>query len=351
MRHFAKEAASLGALLMMGFLFPGSRAASGAQAVSPYIDAHTHFDEQDPRGSVRAAIRALPGENAAKVYLLIPPDNVNPSGGLDAKGILAAAKKYPAKLGVLGGGETLNSMIQQSVKSGDAGPAVQKKFRERAEELVHMGAAGFGEMAAEHFAGGTPYQYAPADHPLFLLLADIAAQYDVPIDIHMEAVPQAMPLPADLKSPPNAPRLHENISAFERLLTHDPRAKIIWAHLGSDGTGYRTPDLCRRLLGKHPNLYMELKLDPKAPGKNFPLTGDNKIKPEWLKLFRDFPDRFIIGSDQHYPEPNGPQQRWEEVVLLFNQLPADLRKKIGMENVLHIYDAKPGGSLTSAAKQ
>ncbi len=306
-------------------------------AVSPYIDAHTHFDEQDPEGSVRAIMQASPRENMVKTYLLIPPDTVSPRGAMDAAGILAAAKRYPGRLAVLAGGETLNSMIQQAVRSGDAGAAIRTQFRKRAEELLRRGAAGFGEMAAEHFAGGTPYQFAPPDHPLFLLLADIAARHDVPIDLHMEAVPRAMALPTDLKSPPNPPQLHENIPAFERLLAHNPRAKIIWAHLGSDGTGYRTPDLCRRLLQKHSNLYMEIKLDPKAPGKNFLMAGD-KIKPEWLTLFEDFPDRFIIGSDQHYPEPAGPA-RWEQVVLLFNQLPSDLRRSIGTENVAHIYDA------------
>jgi predicted TIM-barrel fold metal-dependent hydrolase len=316
---------------------PPSAGHHAVPAVSPYIDAHTHFDEHDPEGSVRAVIQAFSQENMVKTYLLIPPDTVSPSGAANAAAILAAAKRYPGKLGVLAGGETLNAMIQQSVRSGDRSAAIQSKFRERAEELLRLGAAGFGEMAAEHFAGGTPYQFAPPDHPLFLLLADIAAQHDVPIDLHMEAVPRAMPLPRDLKSPPNPPQLHENISAFERLLGHNPRAKIIWAHLGSDGTGYRTPDLCRRLLQKHSNLYMEIKLDPKAPGKNF-LMSSGKVKPEWLKLFEDFPDRFIIGSDQHYPEPNGPQ-RWEEAVLLFNQLPANLRKRIGTENAAHIYDA------------
>ena len=306
-------------------------------AVSPYIDAHTHFDENDPEGSVRAIIQASPRENMVKTYLLIPPDTESPRGAMDAAGILAAAKSYPDRLAVLAGGETLNSMIQESVRSGDAGAAIQTKFRQRAEDLLHMGAAGFGEMAAEHFAGGTPYQFAPPDHPLFLLLADIAARHDVPIDLHMEAVPRAMALPPDLTSPPNPAQLHENIPAFERLLAHNSRAKIIWAHLGSDGTGFRTPDLCRRLLQKHSNLYMEIKLDPKAPGKNFLLDG-GKIKQEWLKLFEDFPDRFIIGSDQHYPEPSGPP-RWQQVVLLFNQLPAGLRKSIGTENVAHIYDA------------
>ena len=33
-----------------------------------------------------------------------------------------------------------------------------------------------------------------------------------------------------------------------------------------------------------------------------------------MQLLRDFPDRFVIGSGQHYPPPaNGPQ-RWERAV-------------------------------------
>ena len=142
--------------------------------------------------------------------------------------------------------------------------------------------------------------------------------------------------------------LHANIAAFERLLAHNPRAKIIWAHAGADGTGYRTTDLCRRLLQTHSNLYMEIKTDPQVPGMNYPLA-DGKIKPEWLSLFTDFPDRFIMGSDQHYPEPRGSEQRWQELVLLFNQLPSDVRRKIGTENIAHIY-GKSVASYLSAAK-
>ncbi len=53
----------------------------------------------------------------------------------------------------------------------------------------------------------------------------------------------------------------------------------------------------------------------------------------------DFPNWiYILGSDQTYPEPKGPDQRWQEVVLLFNQLPGSLREKIGTQNISHIYD-------------
>ena len=114
-------------------------------AVSPYIDAHTHFDERDPEGSIRAIMRAFPRQNMVRACLLISPDTTSPSGTADAAGILAAAKSFPGKLAVLAGGEILNSMIQQSVRSGDTGAAIQRKFRERAEELLRMGQPDLGK--------------------------------------------------------------------------------------------------------------------------------------------------------------------------------------------------------------
>jgi predicted TIM-barrel fold metal-dependent hydrolase len=113
----------------------------------------------------------------------------------------------------------------------------------------------------------------------------------------------------------------------------------VWAHGGCDYTGDRTPQLMRRLLQAHPNLYMEIKIDPLNPGLNSPLEGGatGRLKPEWLKLFQDFSDRFVIGSDQHYPMPEGQPQRWQAAITMFNQLPSDLRRKIGVENVRRIY--------------
>lgn len=320
----------------------GSSASQRAvAALSPYIDVHTHLDETNVDGSMQSAIDSMPVENLAKIIFMPSPFTLADANRFDVERLAPAAKKYPGKIAVLGGGGTLNPMIIEAARTGDAGPEVQEKFKERAEAILAAGAVGFGEMAAEHFPSSTPYEYAPPDHPLFLLLADIAVQHDVPISIHMEAVPQDLDLAAPLKSPPNPLRLHANIAAFERLLSHNPRAKIIWAHLGWDTTGERAPALMRRLLEAHPNLFMEIKLDPLDPEKNSPLTnGDlGQIKPEWLKLLTDFRDRFVIGTDQHYPPGSGPQ-RWQAAVLLFNQLPAPLRQKIGTENAIRIYHLK-----------
>lgn len=309
-------------------------------AVSPYIDTHLHIDQHDPQGSVQSLLRGMSGLNIARAFILMEPFAPENPERWEAELLLPISKKYPDRLGVLGGGGSLNGMIQESVRTGDSGPEVQRKFKEQAEKLLREGVAGFGELTTEHFSlPSSPlheYEYAPADHPLLLLLADIAAQHNMPINLHIEAVPRNMPSPAGLK-PPNPPQLHENIAPLERLLQHNRRAKIIWAHAGSDNTGYRTPDLCRRLLKSNPNLYMEIKADPASPGKNFPMA-DGKIKPEWLKLYQDFPDRFIIGSDQHYgPGSTLNLARAQTTVLLLNQLPSSLREKIGMQNALHIF--------------
>lgn len=260
----------------------------------------------------------------------------------DCEVLLDAEKDHRDKFAFLGGGGTLNVMIQQAVQSGNVSPEMKKEFKDRAEAIMREGASGFGEMTTEHFAMNARgfYEYAPNDHPLLEMLMDISAEHSgAPISLHMEAVPEAMPLPAGLNSPPNPPQLHANIAAFERLLAHNPRGRIVWAHEGWDNTGGRTVELSRRLLKAHPNLYMELKIDPAAPGKNTVLTngGSGTIKPEWLKLFKDFPDRFVIGSDRVYPEPKTSLQHWESSVVLLNQLPPELRKKIAFENAEKLY--------------
>jgi len=53
---------------------------------------------------------------------------------------------------------------------------------------------------------------------------------------------------------PNPASLHENITAFRRLLDHNPRARIVWVHAGWDLTGERTVALMRSLLEAHRNL-------------------------------------------------------------------------------------------------
>jgi len=299
-----------------------------------FIDMRTHPDPKDARASVRAALETMRTENAGIVVLMPPPFTFADTGRFEAEEFLRLAREAPDRLVVFGGGGSLNPMIQESVRTGEVGAAVRARFRRTAEDLLRSGAAGFGELSVEHFVGATAYQSAPADHPLFLLLADIAAEHGVPIVLHMEAIPHDMPLPAPLQSPPNAAQLRGNIDAFGRLLAHNRGAPILWAHAGWDNSGYRTPELCRTLLRANTNLYMDLKVDPAHPGLQ-PLQSagaSGAIRPEWLALLREFPDRFVVGTDQHYPVPATGPQRWQAISRFLALLPDDLRAHIAREN-------------------
>lgn len=321
--------------------FVSGNAQSPVAATSAYIDLHTHLDPPDVDGAIAALFAAMPGENLRLAVFMPSPFVADSPGRFEAEVLAPLAKRYPGRVAFLGGGGSLNPMLQQAVASGDAGPEVQARFRARAEQIIALGASGFGEIATEHFPTSTPYESVPPDHPLMLILADVAAEHDVPISMHMEALPESIAAPADLSLP--VTRLPADIPGLERLLAHDRRAKIVWAHMGWDLTGYRTPALARRLFEAHSNLYMELKVDPVTVGKNSPLAdgGSGTIKPEWLELIADFPDRFVIGTDNHYPMPAEGPQRWQSDILLLNQLPEGVRRQVASGNAIRLYHLAP----------
>lgn len=317
-----------------------------------YIDTHNHLVGRRINGEFNFSRQAgIALENmdqlGVKLNLLMPmPQAPGQKLELKMEDLLPVVRQNPDRFGVLGGGGTLNVMIQQAVKEGEVTPAMEKAFDARAFELVQKGAAGFGEMTTEHFSMNDhhPYETAPPDHPLFLRLADLAAKYDLPIDLHMEAIEREMTILPRLKSPLNPTTLKPNIEGFERLLAHNRRAKIIWVHLGWDNTGQRTVELTRRLLTKHPNLYLSIRLasgmkERKVDSPSFPLDKKGRLKADWLKLFQDFPDHFLLGSDEIIKPSNDHPSAGsiKATVSLLDQLPPDLRKAIGYENGYRIY--------------
>jgi len=331
-------------------------ATSGATAQAansiPWIDVHNHLlsgPQRDFSGAVRAALTVMDQIGIRKMIVMSPPRNVPHD---DFGALVAALQPQTARFAFLGGGESLNVMLQEAGTQTAVSTSLKRQFKQKAEEILRQGAAGFGEMTAHHLSlhgEDHPYESVPADHPLLLLLADIAAEHDVPIDIHFDVVTKDLPVPDWLATANNPKVLHANLAAFERLLDHNPKAKICWAHVGSDNTGHWTTDLSRRLLQKHPNLYMSLRLGPGHVIENFPLTPARQIKPEWLQLLQDFPTRFVIGSDNFIAAPSFqggntanllvqrvPVTR-EWIPIFLRNLPPDLACKIATDNALALY--------------
>ena len=336
---------------------PAGPAAEGSGAV-PWIDVHDHLlagRGHDFDGAAEAALAVMDQIGIRQMILMPPPQN---SVRFDLGAFITALASHPGRFAFLGGEESLNVMLQQAADQTSVSDDLRKQFTEKAEELLGQGASGFGEMAAHHLSlhgADHPYESVPADHPLLLLLADIAARHDVPIDLHFDVVTKDIPAPAALNSPNNPKTLRANLAAFERLLDHNPKARICWAHAGSDNTGHWTAALTRRMLQKHPNLYMSLRLGPGYAPENFPLTPDWSLKPDWYRLFKDFPTRFMIGGDNFFASASFkgsgtaaelakrvPITRTTTPALL-KALPAELARKLAYENAVAFYKlSQPG---------
>ncbi|MBT6341580.1 MAG: amidohydrolase family protein [Desulfobacula sp.] len=315
-----------------------------------FIDTHNHLHGGRDGHYMAGAGLALKKMNQlgiSKMIIMPPPGSPGHRGVVDINNLIPVIRSYPQRFALMGGGGDLNVMIMKAKLSRKVAPNLKKRFKKKALELIKKGVVGFGELTAEHFSFSKthPYESVAPDHELFLLLADIAGERGLPIDFHMEAVAEDIPFPKSKflnRSYHNPDRLKANLPGFERLISHNRNAKIIWAHAGWCNTGYRTATLCRRLLADHPNLYMSLKLSPEGKKENRILeAGKNTIKQEWLSLFQAFPDRFIIGTDQFYGPPGSKQigpQKTEAMSHLISLLPKELKHHICVENVKHIFN-------------
>ena len=292
--------------------------------------------EKDDAGSARFEI-VLPPPFPASDYV----------GAYDYPSYQVAVKKRATRMAFLGGGGgTLNPMIQEATKAGGVSADLERRFQTTASQIIAAGALGFGEMTAEHLSlnPNHPYLTAPPDHALFLLLADLAASANVPIDLHMIPIPRDQPMfpPVAQVSPNNPKTLNENVSRFERLLAHNPSARIVWAHGGDVFTGCGDPLLAQRLLAAHPNLYLQLKADTNSPAQTLVRQG-GAIDAMWLAVIRAFPDRIVLGGDNFWEAPGAlvPFQMVQNNLSTFrslvDQLPADVACRVAADNAVRIY--------------
>lgn len=317
------------------------------------IDVHDHLSgwlyKESGNGYEKAAeiaIKIMDKLKVSKMILMPTPQTINQENLHTINDYLGVIKKYPDRFILLGGGGTLNVMIQQALKDDKVTEEMKTNFTNKAKELLSKGIKGFGEMTAEHLSmnPGHPYISAPPDHPLFLLLADIAAEANVPIDLHMEALQTDMTTPARLKSfPNNPPTLKQNISQFEKLLMHNRKTKIIWDHSGWDNTGQWTTELTERLLKAHPNLYLSIRVVKKnIPSR--PTDENNRIKEDWAKLINTYPDRFMLGSDEFFlPTEKGEHASGESIdytIGFLKELSPEIRELVSYKNAEKIFNLK-----------
>jgi len=284
-----------------------------------------------------------------KAIVMPPPQAPQQKGGYGYWDLLPALEGSRGRLVLGAGGGVLNPLIAATDPSNVSDTTYDLFFQE-ATQIAKSGAKVFGEMTAMHLCLNPKHHYeaSPADHPLFLALADVAAEFNIPIDLHMEAVKDNVALPQRLAEAcaENPEVLPATIPGLERLLEHNRAAKIVWQHIGWDNTGEMTPELLRGLLKKHANLFLAIKGTPTPKQFAQPNRIHNDqgvILPEWVTLIEEFSERIVVGADEFarasnaqggYRKPPFFEQTWKAI----QSLPPELRQKVGRDNAARIYN-------------
>ncbi len=151
-----------------------------------------------------------------------------------------------------------------------------------------------GEFEARHYPSSTNNRdvHMPVDSTAFEVVFQASNDTGIPFLIHHEAEDELLP-------------------EMEKMLAKYPKAKVIWAHVGRNRNPETwkklpNPDGVREFLKKYPNLYFDIVQS--KPGSKYQTgyvdaiiydvsSSDVSLYPEWKKLFEEFPDRFVVGSD------------------------------------------------------
>jgi predicted TIM-barrel fold metal-dependent hydrolase len=337
----------------------GPPAGKSANSNVPIYDVHMHIiggAHNTKFGSaVDAALALMDRYGVRKAVTMSPPRSPQIKQNFDYPDFIQDVRAHPRRLAFMGGGGLLNPLMHGVPDPAMVTEAIRVKFADTARQILQAGARGFGEMSSLHMSLSPThgYNFVPADHPLLLLLADIAAEHDVPIDLHMDALAKSIPTPQRLAHNQNPPTLPATIPALRRLLEHNPKAKIVWAHGGSDHAGDQTAALVGRMMDRYPNLYVSLRpVPPRAPVMNKLFTA-KRIDPAWRKVFTRHADRFVIGNDCFVLPPEvksggapfefsqSNDRRLRATRIFLGLLPPALARKFAYENAARLY--KLGG--------
>ena len=151
----------------------------------------------------------------------------------------------------------------------------------------------------------------------------VATEHSVPVLIHIDS---------------------GNETAFVDLCSAYPDTDLLFAHAGGN---LRAGHL-RRIVQACPRAWIEFSArDPWRYGGL--ADEDGRLLPEWRELVIDFPDRFVTGTDpvwkvtrtQTWDQADEGWDYFEQLIAWhrawLEDLPADVRRKISVENARRLF--------------
>ena len=188
---------------------------------------------------------------------------------------------------------------------------------------------GIGEVMSRHddltaLTYGEPPR---ADHPAYLKIYDLAAEYDLPVLIHHNIGPAYLDDPLYLQEMKNA-------------LAYNRDTVIIWAHTGISRRVVQSNHIqvVDEMLRDNPNLYYDISW---VIYDDYIYQGDDEaLLAEWADLLMKYPDRFMIGSDKVGHWDGYEKEIWKYYPLV-DLLDEETRLMVTQTNILHLIHVNP----------
>lgn len=187
--------------------------------------------------------------------------------------------------------------------------------------------AGIGEVFTRHddLTALTHGEAPRANSEAMMRVYRLAAERGLPVNLH-----------ANLTSVRERRPIYR--AEIEEALSQNPDTRIILAHAGTSAGINRfqgelpwlLPTL-RELLQAHDNLSIDLSWSV----LEHMLDADGEPRAEWLQLLRDYPDRFVLGSDL-LGRFGRLGERMDAYRPLLDALPEDIAHGIARDNLLRL---------------
>ncbi len=120
---------------------------------------------------------------------------------------------------------------------------------------------------------------------------------------------------------------------MEEAIMNHPNTKMVWCHVGNtrgvDVDGLK--ETTRRLLKDHKNLYYDISW---VVYENI-IAPNDTIDQEWIKIFEDFPTRFMVGTDKigGFSDYVKTIRKYDP---LFDALKPETARKLASENMFEL---------------
>ena len=302
----------------------------------PIVDTHVHLDPPGPdrplgEHDLKEILDIATAEGIGRLIFMPTPNEgrfPEHERGIERK--VRLKKLGGLRIGLFCGGNYLTVWMHDVFHGRTSDKDAERRLARLGQELDGGTCLGTGEIGPLHFnkKGHQLVVEFPMNFEPFLQTVAVTAKKGKWLDLHAEPM-----------EPGGRSREDEVFGGIALMFARNPDLKLILSH-----TGMTNPTNARRLLETYPNLMMNFKIVRNHGGwRNLEPLSDRRgdIYEDWAKLFEEFPDRFLVGSDAKFGRKGFSARKYRKEIQRLRRLLGALNKKaarmIAHENARRIF--------------